>query len=102
MCPHTRRLAFSLLELLVVLGILGVLVGLLLSAVQRARGAAARQACSNNLRQLGIALHSYADTRGTLPQGCSHESGRSPFPFASWCARLLPFLEQEPQWDAIR
>jgi prepilin-type N-terminal cleavage/methylation domain-containing protein/prepilin-type processing-associated H-X9-DG protein len=90
------RAAFTLVELLVVLGILGVLVGLLLPAVQKARAAAARIGCANNLEQLGLALHNYHDTQSTLPPGVS--SG-APYPRMTWLTRLLPYLEQEPLWQ---
>jgi prepilin-type N-terminal cleavage/methylation domain-containing protein/prepilin-type processing-associated H-X9-DG protein len=93
----TRR-AFTLIELLVVLAILAVLLGLLLAAVQRVRMAAARITCANNLKQLGLALHSYHDTHHALPPGCSYENGRSPQPHLAWSARLLPYLEQDALW----
>jgi prepilin-type N-terminal cleavage/methylation domain-containing protein len=91
------RHAFTLLELLVVLAIVAVLMGLLLPAVQRARDAAARIKCANNLHQLGLAVHQYHDTRGSFPPGmCS----TPPYRFASWMTLLLPYLEQSNLWDA--
>src|SRR6185312_6582138 len=96
---NVRRDAVTLLELLVVLAIIGLLLGLLLPAVQKARDAAARIKCANNLHQIGLAAHQYHDTRGSFPSGMrSPSSSDLPGPYASWLTMLLPYIEQGNLW----
>lgn len=82
------RVGFTLVELLVVIAIIGVLVGLLLPAVQAAREAARRMQCSNNLKQLGLALHNYESTFRTFPPAGIDSNSMS------WAVMTLPFIEQ--------
>src|SRR6516165_7495048 len=95
-CPQRR--AFTLVELLVVVAIIGVLSGLVLAAVQKARDAAAQVECANNLRQIGLAVHQYHDQRKHIPSGMYWDNGKSPYRFSSWLTHLLPYIEQTPLW----
>ncbi|MEW4561049.1 DUF1559 domain-containing protein [Bremerella sp. JC770] len=100
---------FTLVELLVVIAIIGVLIALLLPAVQQAREAARRMQCSNNLKQLGVALHNYHDTFNILPPAFvdSNPEMNSPVDAVdnrnslAWSALILPFIEQSALHDQI-
>ncbi|MDO5310196.1 MAG: DUF1559 domain-containing protein [Planctomycetia bacterium] len=105
-CARARR-AFTLVELLVVIAIIGILIGLLLPAVQAARESARRMQCLNNFKQIGLALHNYHDVCGALPSAWRGyaANGQRPSVFGEpgwgWCAAILPYMEQTPLYDKI-
>jgi prepilin-type N-terminal cleavage/methylation domain-containing protein/prepilin-type processing-associated H-X9-DG protein len=91
-----RSVGFTLIELLVVIAIIAILIGLLLPAVQKVREAAARMKCSNQIKQLALACHSYHDANGYLPR--SFESATQ----LSWTVYVLPYMEQDPLYKQMR
>jgi prepilin-type N-terminal cleavage/methylation domain-containing protein/prepilin-type processing-associated H-X9-DG protein len=103
------RQGFTLIELLVVIAIIAVLIALLLPAVQAAREAARRAQCTNNLKQIGLALHNYNQSIGKFPQGKSESAdqpGYSDNAYAGWTewsslAEMLPYMEQTPIYNSI-
>lgn len=97
--PKTQSWHPNLLGCLVVVGIIAVLFLLLLPATRRAGPAARRMQCSNNLKQIGLALHSYQDEYGALPPAYTVDADGKPL--HSWRTLILPFLEQEPLYKKI-
>ena len=108
--PGSRRKAFTLVELLVVIAIIGVLVALLLPAVQAAREAARRMSCGNNMRQLGLGVHNFHDTYNYMPPGSVSGTSQAAVSVRNklnlgantnhgWGQFLLPFVEQKPLAD---
>lgn len=106
-----RRNGFTLVELLVVIAIIGVLIGLLLPAVQAARESARRTTCINNLKQLGLGMHSYVDANGELPLSANYPPGMTDAQkTASWGnnytllsahVMILPFIEQQALFSVV-
>ena len=111
MSRRIGRSGFTLVELLVVIAIIGILVALLLPAIQAAREAARRTQCNNNLKQLGIALQNYHDTYQRFPPlavfgkfggpGSQPPTVPSPAYNHTWCLMILPFMEQQALYDSV-
>ena len=107
MSAQCNKHGFTLVELLVVITIIGVLISLLLPAVQAARETARRMSCSNNLKQIGLGLHMYHDSYNMLPAGWRgyDPSDGSPHWFGlpgwAWSASILPYMEQAAIYDSV-
>lgn len=95
------RRGFTLTELVVVIVILVLAIGLLLPATRKVREPAARARCTNNLKQVMIGLHSYADVNGHFPAGCFGASGHELEQRLSWQVALLPYIEEAPLYSTI-
>lgn len=91
---------FTLVELLVVLAVIAVLLGLIVAGVQGVRASAQRTICANNLKPIGLALHQYHEVHKRFPPGVSVQNGNEQYLYMAWCARLLPYLDQQALWVA--
>jgi prepilin-type N-terminal cleavage/methylation domain-containing protein len=104
MKPPLRR-AFTLVELLVVIAIIGILIALLLPAIQAVREAARRVSCTNNLTQIGLALQGYQSAQGALPSGVTDPTGpihSVPSGYhVGWMVRILPYIDEKPTYEHV-
>jgi prepilin-type N-terminal cleavage/methylation domain-containing protein/prepilin-type processing-associated H-X9-DG protein len=96
--PSGRR-GFTLVELLVVIAIIGILIALLLPAVQAAREAARRMSCSNNLKQIGLAMHNHHEAKKALPPGGVNTGGNGTSCYTNWAIEILPYIEQQQLYN---
>ncbi len=96
-----RHSAFTLVELLVVIAIIGILIALLLPAIQAAREAARRSSCSNNMRQIGVAVHGFELAYKRLPPGAVWNNGQNGFSRGPTLVYLLPYIEEQPLFNAF-
>ncbi len=94
----TRR-GFTLVELLVVMGVIFMLIGMMMPAIQKVRAAADKMICASQLRQIGIAAHHYHADYGALPPGLTSNAPGQQMPYVSWLTRLLPYIEQDAAWS---
>ena len=107
---QTKSTGFTLVELLVVIAIIGILIALLLPAVQAAREAARRMTCSNNMKQLGLAMHTYHDAYQAFPSASTGEPGQNSegtgmwnlYLHGNWRVAIMPYIEQMAVFDRVR
>src|SRR5437899_2364108 len=103
MVYQQKRRGLTLIEVLVVIAIMGILMGLLLAAIQKARAVAQRTQCINNLRQIGLGLSMYHEANGAFPPSVNNDQRmpRPPFYYLSWRGRILPYIDEEPLWKRV-
>ncbi len=94
------RRGATLIEMLLVLGIIAIVLALLVPGIQKVRAAACRISCANNLRQIGVALHHYHEVHCSFPPGVTSQKPGGTLARMTWLSRILPYVEQEPLWEA--